>query len=208
MLFRSFTFEGFVAASDGSPVEGALVVSSAGGKAVTDVRGWYRLETPVPAEAESVQITAVGGAAQGVASARVVAGSSGRASVDPLFLARGGSCAPEWLPTFGAQPGTTDDVHALATFDDGSGPALYLGGYFTMAGGVAASRIARFDGASWSALGSGVNAPILALTVFDDGGGPALFAGGGFTLAGGVSASRIARWDGTSWSPQIGRAHD
>ena len=103
-----FVFEGLVAASDGSPVEGALVVSSAGGKAVTDARGGYRLEALVPAEADCVQVTAVGGAGQGVASARVVlAGSSGRGSVDPLFLARGGSCAPEWLPTFGGRPGTS-----------------------------------------------------------------------------------------------------
>src|SRR6185295_9162926 len=52
--------EGFVSNPDGSPAEGAVVVSSAGGKAVADVRGWYQLEAPVPLEAESVQVTAVG----------------------------------------------------------------------------------------------------------------------------------------------------
>ena len=49
------------------------------------------------------------------------------------------------------------DVHALAVFDDGGGPALYAGGDFTTAGGVAANRIAKWDGSSWSALGSGMN---------------------------------------------------
>jgi hypothetical protein len=99
-------------------------------------------------------------------------------------------------------------VNALAVFDDdGDGPhpeALFAAGAFTTAGGVSANRVAKWDGASWSALGSGVNALVSDLSVFDqDGAGPnppALYAGGWFTSAGGVSASRIARWDGASWS--------
>ena len=92
-------------------------------------------------------------------------------------------------------------VEALTSFDDGSGPALYAGGLFTLAGGGAASRIARWNGASWSALGTGVNNAVRALVVFDDGSGPALYAGGNFTTAGGGSANRIAKWNGASWSP-------
>ena len=80
-------------------------------------------------------------------------------------------------------------VSALTVFDDGGGPALYAGGYFTTAGGVAANHIAKWDGSSWTALGSGMNAEVRALTVFDDGGGPALYAGGDFTTAGGVAAN-------------------
>lgn len=51
----------------------------------------------------------------------------------------------------------------------------------TVAGGVPASRIAKWDGASWSALGSGLNRfeGARSLAVFDDGTGPALYAGGG-----------------------------
>ena len=97
--------------------------------------------------------------------------------------------------------GAQGDVHALAVFDDGSGPALYAAGVFTLAGGVAASNVARWDGASWSALGSGVNGSVFSLAAFDDGAGSALYAGGALTTAGGVAANRIARWDGTSWSP-------
>ena len=86
-------------------------------------------------------------------------------------------------------------------FDDGSGPALYAGGDFTTAGGVAANRIAKWDGSSWSALGQrDERLRVHALAVFDDGSGPALYAGGDFTTAGGVAANRIAKWDGTSWS--------
>jgi hypothetical protein len=36
-------------------------------------------------------------------------------------------------------------VRALAVFDDGNGPALYASGDFTLAGGVAANYIARWD---------------------------------------------------------------
>ena len=91
-------------------------------------------------------------------------------------------------------------VRALTVFDDGSGPALYAGGDLTSAGGVRVNRIAKWDGASWSALGSGVNGIVKALAVHDDGGGPALYAGGGFSSAGGVAASFTAKWDGADWS--------
>jgi hypothetical protein len=79
----------------------------------------------------------------------------------------------------------------LATFDDGSGAALYAGG--NMARGTAiiasafpANNIARWDGESWSALGdngNGMNDWVAALAVFDDGTRPALYAGGAFTVA-------------------------
>ncbi|MCI0364017.1 MAG: hypothetical protein L0Y44_14225 [Phycisphaerales bacterium] len=102
-------------------------------------------------------------------------------------------------------------VYALKLHDDGSGPALYAGGDFHVAGGtsipaggIAASRIARWNGQQWSTLSSGMNHAVNALMVFDeDGDGsnpPALFAAGDFTIAGGQPASRIAKWNGTSWS--------
>jgi len=101
--------------------------------------------------------------------------------------------------------GTNNDVYTLAVFDDdGNGsnpPALYVGGYFTSP----ARYIARWDGTSWSPLGSGTNSLMRALAVFDeDGDGPnppALYAAGAFTTAGGIEANYIAQWDGTSWSP-------
>src|SRR6185503_8786060 len=89
---------------------------------------------------------------------------------------------------------------ALAPFDDGTGAALYVGGQFTTAGGVAATCIAKTNGSSWSALASGLNLNVDAVSVFDDGGGPALYAGGTFTSAGGVPLNRIAKWNGSGWS--------
>ena len=94
------------------------------------------------------------------------------------------------------------DVYALAVFDDGSGPALYAGGDFTTAGGVAGATTSRSGTArAGRPLGSGVERPgVHALAVFDDGSGPALYAGGDFTTAGGVPANHIAKWNGSSWS--------
>src|SRR5262245_50778153 len=62
--------EGFVLAPDGSPAENCVVVSSAGGKALTDFAGRYRLEVHAPREATSLELTAAGDAG-GVARASV-----------------------------------------------------------------------------------------------------------------------------------------
>lgn len=91
-------------------------------------------------------------------------------------------------------PGTS-----LAVFDDGSGPALIVGGSFQTAGGVSARNIARWDGSTWSALGTGLNGLALAFAVHDDGSGPSLFVGGNFSTAGDIPARGLARWDGTNW---------
>lgn len=105
--------------------------------------------------------------------------------------------------------GVNNAVNALCVYDDGTGPALYAGGAFTVAGGtVPANRIARWDGSSWTAVGSplpgqdpGVDGPVTALTVFDDGTGDSLYVGGLFSTADGtVVVSNIAEWDGTSWT--------
>jgi hypothetical protein len=85
-------------------------------------------------------------------------------------------------------------VYALAVNGFGD---LYVGGQFTTAGSVSANRIAKWDGTSWSALGTGINNTVLALAVDKFGN---LYAGGGFTHAGGVYTPSVAKWDGTSWS--------
>jgi hypothetical protein len=89
----------------------------------------------------------------------------------------------------------------MAAFDDGTGPALYVGGSFIQAGNVITRSIARWNGTTWSAVGFGMDTGFVEdLLVFDDGTGPALYAGGSFHVAGGVPVSGIAKWDGTSWS--------
>jgi hypothetical protein len=106
-------------------------------------------------------------------------GSSGAASELPIG----------WVPTFGPRSGLNSEVQALTVFDgnSGSGPALYAGGSFTTAGGQQVDHIAKWDGSTWSALGTGMTDSVRALTVFDDGSGsgPALYAGGFLTTGGG-----------------------
>src|SRR5258707_1114204 len=78
------------------------------------------------------------------------------------------------------------DVSALVV----SGNDTYVGGYFKMVGGDAAYNIAKWNGSSWSALGSGMDGRVSALVVS----GGDLYAGGDFTIAGGIDANHIAKW--------------
>lgn len=112
-----------------------------------------------------------------------------------------------WDQRFDQGLGLDNTAFALTTFDDGGGPELYVGGSFVHAGSLACEAIAKWDGSSWSAVGSGFQfipslseAIVTALTVYDDGQGPALYAGGLFAHAGTVSVTGVARWDGSSWS--------
>ena len=79
----------------------------------------------------------------------------------------------------------------------GTNGDCYVGGSFTCLASVAANRIAKWDGSSWSPLGAGLNNSVRALAWR----GTNLYAGGTFTNAGGIAATGIARWDGTSWLP-------
>ncbi len=106
--------------------------------------------------------------------------------IDPTFS------DANWIST-GGFAGVNGPV--LATAVRGSG-SLYIGGSFTIAGEVFATNIAKWNGTSWSALGSGIDGQVSALAVS----GGDLYAGGSFTNAGGVGASNIAKWNGTSWS--------
>jgi trimeric autotransporter adhesin len=82
---------------------------------------------------------------------------------------------------------------ALEVFDDGSGPALYVGGSFDNAGGVPAARVARWNGAAWSGTQYPLGNAIHALAVVDEGNGSALYAGGSrhLTDPGRASVARL-----------------
>ena len=118
-----------------------------------------------------------------------------------------------WSPLAGLTgEGVDGRANALAVFDDGNGPELYVGGHFDNAGGVTVNGIAKWDGSDWSALagpsgtGVGPSSGVLAITVYDDGSGAALYAGGFFDTAGGVAVNGLARWDGVEWSAVGGAA--
>ena len=85
-------------------------------------------------------------------------------------------------------------INALAW--DGSN--LYIGGLFDTVDGTQISNIAKWNGSSWSALGSGIDGPVYALAWYEN--YNTLYAGGNFNTAGGVPANSLARWSGTFWS--------
>ncbi len=89
--------------------------------------------------------------------------------------------------------GLNGEVNAIAV--DGSGN-VYVGGFFTTAAAVTVNYIAKWDGSSWSALGSGLDNYVNAIAVS----GNDVYVGGAFTTAGGSAANYIAKWDGNNWS--------
>ncbi|MBI1825075.1 MAG: hypothetical protein HY287_14930 [Planctomycetes bacterium] len=110
------------------------------------------------------------------------------------FCISGGTCehvarwnGQEWLRL---GPGFDRKVNTLVVFDDGAGSKLYAGGDFSESGGIPMSRVSKWDGKAWQAVGEFLfNYPVLALGVFNDGTGSALYAGSG----------SLIHWDGVSW---------
>lgn len=97
--------------------------------------------------------------------------------------------------------GLEDIAYALAT----DGTHLYAGGYFTNAGGRAASRVAKWTGSAWTNLGLGVNGPVQNI-LWTNG---ELYVMGSFYEAGGIPAEQVAKWTdgrpaGTGVAPETG----
>ena len=133
----------------------------------------------------------------------VSAGAGSNVEQERVYLGSEAECG--WQAGFFLDDFDDLDYHVVsfAVFDDGTGEALYVGGYFVTANGLIVNGIAKWDGAEWSVLSgpSGTGMGVLgyyyqvgALTEFDDGAGGALYAGGHFATAGGVPSYNIAKW--------------
>jgi hypothetical protein len=98
---------------------------------------------------------------------------------------------------------TTASVNALAY----NGTNLYVGGTFNLAGTKTVTNMAKWNGSSWAAVGSGLdyvpflssdtNTPSVNALAFI---GTNICAGGVFNVSGSVSLGNLAEWNGTSWS--------
>jgi hypothetical protein len=89
--------------------------------------------------------------------------------------------------------GTDGDVFALLP----NGSDLYVGGSFNTVGknpGIRASSIAKWNGSSWEALGSGTNKSIRAIALYHED----LYVGGEFDSAGGKKLDHVAFWGGST----------
>jgi hypothetical protein len=97
----------------------------------------------------------------------------------------------------GGQP---TSAFGLVVYDDGSGPAVFAGGYFDTVNGIPANGLAKWDATGWSAVPGVPLAPVnsvRSLAVHDDGSAPALYVAG---LASLQFHGFLARWDGSTWS--------
>jgi hypothetical protein len=89
-------------------------------------------------------------------------------------------------------------VQALGLADDG----LYMGGFFIAVGDIPVSRVSRWDGTNWHALGDGLtrsfagSLDVRAIKARNN----EVYIGGDFSSAGGIDCTNIALWDGVSWS--------
>jgi len=117
----------------------------------------------------------------------VDSGESWNATQNPV-----GGCNPipigrkTWV-TMGAG-GMNGTVYSMVT----DGVSVYACGAFTTAGGVAALRVARWDGTGWHAMGAGFANDMYDLSIDRDG---ILWISGG--KAGGLIT--VAWWDGAAW---------
>ncbi len=104
-----------------------------------------------------------------------------------------------WWPGF-ARGNFEGPVSALAIYDG----ALIAAGVFSRVGGAVVNSIARWDGTSWTGLGSGLErdwsrATVTAMLVHAG----SLVVFGDFSSAGGVVVGNVAVWNGSYWS-QLG----
>ena len=88
---------------------------------------------------------------------------------------------------------TGPEVSSLAVVGDN----LYVGGIFTLAGGVSVNNVARWDGSSWTALGAGLGTEVRSLVVS----GTNLYAGAATwsDITGTFFFFDVAQWNGNSW---------
>lgn len=112
-----------------------------------------------------------------------------------------------WHPLLGAtgglNPGIETITSGVLTLDFDAAGNLYAGGNFFDAGGdTSADFIAKWNGSSWSALGtSALNDIVRDIEVLKSG---HVLAGGEFTSVGAISGTAyLAEWNGITWS-QVG----
>ena len=107
-------------------------------------------------------------------------------------LARWNLDGGEWSDIGGIRRDFLPGVNAIAT----NGRTLYVGGSFDTIAGIEARNVARFDGADWSPLGSGVDNFIYEMAASEG----KLFVAGAFTSAG----SKPSIYFGIYYDPLLG----
>lgn len=87
-------------------------------------------------------------------------------------------------------------LNAPSTSIVASDGGIYAGGEFTTAGGAPVSRVARWTGSGWEAVGSAAFGPIAQLLAVSDGLVAIEHSGTGL-----FTPQTASHWDGSSWTP-------
>lgn len=117
-----------------------------------------------------------------------------------------GDCFDPVAPLLISTDTLSTAVHAMVTFEDD----LVMGGHFGDVGGADAKQVARFDGATWSGVATGLRKPegasafVYALAVVGD----TLVAGGDFAVSDGLPVPNLAALVDDAWVPLGGGTSD
>lgn len=186
--------------------------SSAGGNfanniAAWDGTSWFTLGTGVVGATASIMMLCAEGSNSGLVTSMVV--FNNELYVGGIFNNAGGipvKNIAKWNGTAwsdvggGVRPPQYSPygvVNSLVVYNN----ELYVGGNFDTAGVIRASNIAKWNGSTWSSVGSGINgAPInnrvnTMVTLNTN-----LYVGGLFDTAGAIHVSNVAKWNGSTWS--------
>src|SRR3990167_3498040 len=145
----------------------------------------------------------VGGGTQIVLSVEIA--PNGNVWIGGTFLTVGSGAAAckglaRWNVSAGTwtafSPGTATFTQVGALEIDSNG-TLYVGGLFTDWNGLSGGDyIAKYDGSSWSALGTGMNQGVFSLLAHPDG---KIYVAGLFTTGNGVTLNYVGYWNGTTF---------
>ena len=139
---------------------------------------------------DQVRAIEIGTRGEVIAVGDFIAANNNAGAVDPMIFANRIAYwdGKQWR---GYGSGANNIIRAVAVAPNGY---IYVTGDFTSIGGVAANRVAFWDG-TWNAMGTGIGDVGRAIRVSSNGD---VFVGGDFVTAGGNAAYYVARWNG-SW---------
>lgn len=121
-------------------------------------------------------------------------------SIGGVFANRIGSfdiSTGTWSALGGGISGNSQIIYSIAV----NGTDVYVGGSFTTANStITVNGIAKWNGTSWSAMGSGAS-PASTAYVYDlKVIGSEVYAAGAFTTMGGITVNNVAKWNGAGWT--------